>query len=257
MALLRNEADLAVHSLKDLPTDLPDGLELGAVGKRADVRDVLIYRAAPKPGAPAPLRGFAPALRVADLPPGAVVATSSTRRQAQLRCLQPALHLVEIRGNVLTRLQKIAGRAEFDATLLALAGMTRLGYHIREDGRLTGEGVPEGLLAVVLPENDMLPCVGQAAVGLEVRRADARIAAICRRLNHTETLACVTAERAFLAAMGGGCQSPVAAWAVVVGGRLQMRAVSFASGPMRRTEADRPVDQPRELGQAVAAILKG
>ena len=256
VALLRREADLAVHSLKDLPTELPDGLKLGAVGKREDVSDVLVYRRAGTPNSESP-RGFFPGLRVADLPAGAVVATSSTRRKAQLLCLHPGLKVVEIRGNVLTRLQKVATRADLDATILARAGLTRLHYLIHPQGQLQGEGVPEGLLAGILDPAEMLPCVGQAAVGLEIRQGDERLEAVCAKLNHEETLQCVTAERAFLAAMGGGCQSPVAAWAVVVGDRLRMRAVSFASGPVRRTEAERPVGSATELGQAIAAVLKG
>jgi len=258
VALLRGEADLAVHSLKDLPTELPEGLKLGAVGKRADVRDVMVYRAASGSAGESPSpRGFAPGLRVADLPSGAVVASSSTRRKAQLLVLHSALRVVDIRGNVLTRLQKVATRPELDATLLALAGMTRLHYTISPEGRLHGPGVPDGLLAAILDPSEMLPCVGQAAVGLEIREHDERLEAVCQRLNDGETLECVTAERAFLAGMGGGCQSPVAAWAVVVGDQLHMRAVSFASGPVRRAEAERPLGQAAELGQAMATTLKG
>jgi len=257
VALLQREADLAVHSLKDLPTELPDGLKLGGVGKRADVRDVLIYRGAATPANLAAPRGFSAGLRLADLPPAAVVATSSTRRKAQLLTVRPELKIVDIRGNVLTRLQKVANRAELDATILALAGITRLNYAISPDSRLQGSGMPDGLLATVLETSEMLPCVGQAAVGLEVRENDERLDTICGKLNDPDTLRCVTAERAFLAAMGGGCQSPVAAYAVVAGGRLKMRAVSFASGPARRTEADRGIAEATQLGQAIAETLKG
>jgi hydroxymethylbilane synthase len=270
VALLKHRADLAVHSLKDLPTELPAGLKLGAVGKRADVRDVLIYRAADylraaeadkdaadwSPGQSA-RRGFAPGLAVKDLPKGAVVATSSTRRKAQLLTLNPGLKVPDIRGNVVTRMQKLAERAELDATVLALAGLTRLDFRVTSDGRLEGDAVPDGLLATVLDTEVMLPCVGQGAVGIEVRESDERIAAICERLNHFNTRQCVTAERAFLAAMGGGCQSPVAAYAEVVGSQLQMRALSFASGPLRRARAKRPVKEAVELGQQLAAELKG
>jgi hydroxymethylbilane synthase len=270
VALLKHRADLAVHSLKDLPTELPTGLTLGAVGKRADVRDVLIYRDANylrvaeaekesterRPGQ-STRRGFKPGLAVKDLPAGTVVATSSTRRKAQLLTLNPGLKVPDIRGNVVTRMQKVAERAELDATVLALAGMNRLNFHITPEGRLQGEAVPEGLLAVVLDTDVMLPCVGQGAVGIEVRADDERTAAICERLNHIDTLQCVVAERAFLAAMGGGCQSPVAAYAEVVGGRLEMRALSFTHGPVRRAQAKRPVKEAVELGQQLAAELKG
>jgi len=262
VALLNNQADLAVHSLKDLPTELPEGLELGAVGKRADVRDVLIYRAEdhsaanPEKGTSTPLRGFKAGLRVADLPAGSVVATSSTRRKAQLAVHNPGLKLPDIRGNVLTRMQKVAERGEMDATILALAGISRLNYSVSADGQLRGEGVPGGLLASILDVETMLPCVGQGAIGIEVRQKDERIAAICACLNHADTQHCVIAERSFLAAMGGGCQSPVAAYAEVVGESIRMRALSFASGPMRRTDGIRPIKQAAELGVELAARLK-
>ena len=262
VALLNNQADLAVHSLKDLPTELPEGLELGAVGKRADVRDVLIYRAGdhptanPEKGTSGQLRGFKAGLRVADLPSGSVVATSSTRRKAQLAVHNAGLKLPDIRGNVLTRMQKLAERAEMDATILAMAGLSRLNYSVSADGRLHGEGVPAGLLASILDVETMLPCVGQGAIGIEVRKQDECIAAICACLNHADTQHCVIAERSFLAAMGGGCQSPVAAYAEVVGETIRMRALSFASGPMRRTEGSRPIRQAAELGVELAAQLK-
>lgn len=269
VALLKHRADLAVHSLKDLPTDLPAGLTLGAVGQRADVRDVLIYRDADylrvaevdkdaaewSPGQSA-RRGFKPNLAVQNLPAGAVVATSSTRRKAQLLTLNPALKVPDMRGNVVTRLQKVADHPEMDATVLALAGMSRLNFRISPEGRVLGDGVPDGLLATILDTEVMLPCVGQGAVGIEVREEDERIAAICECLNHFHTRQCVAAERAFLAGMGGGCQSPVAAYAEVVGSQLQMRALSYANGPVRRAQGKRPLKEAFELGQQLAAELK-
>jgi hydroxymethylbilane synthase len=255
VALLKNRADLAVHSLKDLPTELPAGLKLGAVGKRADVRDVLIYRDADYLRAAAADTN-APNLSVKDFPDGAVVATSSTRRKAQLLLVHPGLKAPDIRGNVATRLQKVAERAELDATVLAMAGITRLDFKITPDGRLEGDAVPDGLLATILDTEVMLPCVGQGAVGIEVRDADERITTICERLNHYNTLQCVTAERAFLAAMGGGCQSPVAAYAEIAGSQVQMRALSFADGPVRRAQGKRPIKEAVELGQQLAADLK-
>jgi hydroxymethylbilane synthase len=269
VALLKHKADLAVHSLKDLPTELPAGLKLGAVGKRADVRDVLIYRDAAyleaaeankdsaewTPGQ-SKRRGFTGKVRVKDLPAGTVVATSSTRRKAQLLTLNPNLKVPEIRGNVVTRLQKLADRAEIDATVLALAGISRLNFTISADARLQGDAVPDGLLATILDTEVMLPCAGQGAVGIEVREQDERIAAICERLNHFNTLQCVTAERAFLAAMGGGCQSPVAAYAEVSGEKLHMRALSFTHGPVRHAEAKLSLKEPVELGQQLATRLK-
>jgi porphobilinogen deaminase len=269
VALLKHKADLAVHSLKDLPTELPAGLKLGAVGKRADVRDVLIYRDAAyleaaeadqdsvewTPGQ-SKRRGFTGKLAVKDLPAGTVVATSSTRRKAQLLAHNPNLKVPDIRGNVVTRLQKLADRAEIDATVLALAGISRLNFTISAEGRLQGDAVPDGLLATILDTDVMLPCVGQGAVGIEVREQDERIATICQRLNHFNTLQCVTAERAFLAAMGGGCQSPVAAYAEISGEKLHMRALSFTHGPVRHAEAKVSLKEPVELGQQLATKLK-
>jgi porphobilinogen deaminase len=272
VALIKQRADIAVHSLKDLPTELPAGLKLGAVGKRADVRDVLIYRDADfleklknetdssqitewTPGQ-SERRGFRPKLSAKDLPAGAVVATSSTRRKAELLAHNPGLKLVDIRGNVVTRMQKLMDNASLDATVLALAGLTRLNFSITADGRLVGDAVPDGLLATILETDVMLPCVGQGAIGIEVRASDERIAPICERLNHFNTLQCVTAERAFLAEMGGGCQSPVAAYAEVIGEELRLRAISFVGGTVRRAEGKRSVKEPVELGRALAAELK-
>lgn len=254
VALLEKEADLAVHSLKDLPTELPAGLKLGAVGPRADVRDVLIYRAI---GAAAPRRGFGPGVNLQDFPTGAVIATSSTRRRAQLLAARPDLQVIEIRGNVATRLQKLAERPEMDATVLALAGLSRLHFAITPDSRLTGEGVPDGVLAVVLNTNLMLPCVGQGAVGIEIRERDERMEALCAKLNHPDTFHAVSAERAFLHAMGGGCQSPVAAYAEISGSTVNMRSISFRDGPARRANGSAPVDQAEALGCRLAAQLKG
>jgi hydroxymethylbilane synthase len=272
VSLLKHQADLAVHSLKDLPTELPAGLELAAVGKRADVRDVLIYRDAAfldnlkietqrstvsewTPGQ-SHLRGFKPGLALKDRPAGAIVATSSTRRKAQLLEHHPGLKVEEIRGNVVTRMQKLMQRPEWDSIVLALAGITRLNFRITPEGRLEGDAVPGGLLATILDTNIMLPCVGQGAIGIETRAGDGRIAAICERLNHYATLQCVTAERAFLAAMGGGCQSPVAACAELHGNQIRMRAASFVDGTMRRAEAKRSAREAIELGQLLAAELK-
>ena len=192
VALLKHRADFAVHSLKDLPTELPAGLKLGATLKRADVRDVLIYRDAEylrneaennsstewTPGQ-SQRRGFGPQLASKDLPAGAVVATSSTRRKAQLLAQNPGLKVPDIRGNVVTRMQKLADNAELDATVLALAGLTRLDFRITPEGRLEGDAVPDGLLATILETDVMLPCVGQGAIGIEVRDHDERIVTIC------------------------------------------------------------------------------
>jgi hydroxymethylbilane synthase len=270
VALLKGQADLAVHSLKDLPTDLPAGLVLAATPKRADVRDVLIYRDAAflesqisnvkfqtdwSPGQSA-LRGFSPRLQLKELPAKATVATSSTRRKEQLLAARPDLNVVEIRGNVVTRMQKVAERGELDATVLALAGLTRLNFRATPEGKLEGDAVPDGLLATILDIDVMLPCVGQGAIGVEIRADDERLAKICERLNHFNTFHCVTAERAFLRAMGGGCQSPVAAYAEVVNDQIFMRAVSFREGPAKCGEDRRAIAEAQALGEQLAAQLK-
>ena len=264
VALLAGEADLAVHSLKDLPTDLPDGLILAATPKRADVRDVLIYRSAdhggrkkeaPAKNGVAPL-GFPAQATLKDFPPGAVIATSSTRRKMALLAVRPDLKVVEIRGNVSTRLKKVADIEEVHATLLALAGITRLGFSITAEGQLQGEAVPEGLLATVLDLDVVLPCVGQGAIGVETRAQDARILKICERLNDVSTFQAVTAERSFLRAMGGGCQSPVGAYAEVKGKKISLRAISFGDTFVKKAGAVRPVQEAALLGEQIAAELK-
>jgi hydroxymethylbilane synthase len=268
VALINGQADIAVHSLKDLPTELPTGLILAATPKREDARDVLIYRDATYFANPAsrrkeertpgqaPLKGLSPHTLLKDFPKGATIATSSTRRKAQLLTARPDLNIVEIRGNVNTRMQKIADRAELDGTVLALAGITRLNFTIARNGTLHGDAVPDGLLATVLSLDEMLPAVGQAAIGIEIRDGDERISKICERLNHLKTFQCVTAERAFLAGIGGGCQSPVAAYGEIKNDKIFVRALSFANGPMRRAEGKRPIKKAAELGLQLAAELK-
>jgi hydroxymethylbilane synthase len=227
-ALLSREAGLAVHSLKDLPTELPPGLALGGVTRREDVRDVLIARRC---------------MRLADLPKGATVATSSTRRQAFLLDSRPDLKIVPIRGNVPTRLKRFSEKPELDGLVLAAAGLIRLGYDFQE------------INAVPLSFDEMLPCVGQAAIGIEIRTDDQDMAAICAKLNDPVTFACVTAERAFLKGMGGGCQMPVAAYAEARGDQLHLRAVSFFSKPARRGELTGPLNDPESLGRRLASQL--
>src|ERR1022692_45505 len=153
-------------------------------------------------------------------------------------------------------MQKVMDKAELDATVLALAGIMRLNFKIAPEGKLLGDVVPAGLLATVLDLDVMLPCVGQGAIGIEVRADDERIKEICARLNHYDTMQAVTAERAFLAAMGGGCQSPVGAYAEVAGEKLHMRAVSFLHETVRRAEANRPIKEAVELGEQIAGELR-
>ena len=243
-ALLNKDAQIAVHSLKDLPTELPKGLKLGAVSQRADPRDVLIYRGASSDSKTQ--------LTIAQLPQGATIATSSTRRSAQLLERRPDLRIVPIRGNVGTRLNKLATQTELHATVLAAAGMNRLGFQVAADGTLRGEGVPDGLCVASIDPSEMLPCVGQAAIGIEIRDDDPLAQQICDRLNDSVTMQCVRAEREFLRAMGGGCQIPVAGYAEAKGNELHMRAVSFLATPPRRAEGRGPLTEPEALGKRLA-----
>jgi hydroxymethylbilane synthase len=266
VALLDGEADLAVHSLKDLPTELPEGLHLAAVTERADVRDVLIYRdaerlrklqAAVSADCPPPERklGLSPHALLPAFPPGSTLATSSTRRQAQLLALRPDLSIVPIRGNVGTRLRKLSDQAQLDGLILASAGLHRLGMQISPDGRLVGEEVPEGILATFLSTEEMLPCVGQGALGIETAIGNKSVEAICRHLNESGTQCCVTGERAFLRAMGGGCLSPVAAYGELQDGRLRLRAVSFRDERPRRGELRGEPEMAEEMGRQLAREL--
>jgi hydroxymethylbilane synthase len=188
-ALLDGRIDLAVHSLKDLPTELPPGLALGAVpGPREDVRDALVGR---------PLAGLAP---------GAKVGTSALRRQAQLQALRPDLVIESIRGNVDTRLRKL-DEGQYDAIVLAAAGLRRLGWADR--------------IAECFEPDQMCPAVGQGALAIETRAGDDRLFV----LDDLTVRSAVTAERALLKALGGGCQVPVGAHAEVRGDQLMLRAV--------------------------------
>jgi hydroxymethylbilane synthase len=173
----------------------------------------------------------------------------------QLLAARPDFKIVEIRGNVPTRLQKVAERPELDATVLALAGLSRLNFKVQADGTLNGDALPDGLLATVLDLDVMLPCVGQGAIGVEIRADDELLAKICERLNDCDTFQSTSAERAFLRAMGGGCQSPVAAHATVIGDKIAMRAVSFRDGAAKKAELKGLVGEAVHLGEQVAAKL--
>ena len=192
-ALLANEIDLAVHSMKDVPTVLPGGLFISTILQREDVRDAFIsvtYKS------------------LAEMPAGAVVGTSSLRRAAQVRRARPDLKVVEFRGNVETRLRKIADGVA-DATFLAMAGLNRLGLADRATSAID-TGV-------------MLPAVAQGAVGIEIRERDEATAAALVPLNHRDTATCVAAERAFLAKLEGSCRTPIAGLAELKDGGLVFR----------------------------------
>jgi hydroxymethylbilane synthase len=189
--LIAGEIDLAVHSLKDVPAHLPDGLALVAIPPRADPRDALISRSG------ATLRA---------LPPGSRVGTSSLRRVCQILAARPDLKLELLRGNVDTRLRKVA-EGEVDAAILACAGLDRLGFAARISERLSPEV--------------MLPAIGQGALALEARAGDQRVLSRVRRLSDPAAEITVAAERALLAALGVGCRTPVAGHATLEGGRLE------------------------------------
>jgi hydroxymethylbilane synthase len=270
-ALLGGAAHVAVHSLKDLPTELPEGLVIGAVPPRADVRDVLLYRdgarvaaardagAEWRPGAKV-RTGFPAGTTPEDLPEGAVVATGSPRRAAILRSIRADLTIVPIRGNVGTRLARLMDDDAVDATLLAAAGLVRLGLDIgprgelRIDPRLPAAiraGIappPAGILATLLEPEEMLPAVGQGALALEIRADDADTAALVSVLEHGNTRRAITAERAFLRATGGGCASAVAAYGRVLGHRVHLRGILFRDGMARAVEGAAPVRDAEALG---------
>jgi len=249
--LVKNRADLAVHSLKDLPTELPAGLTLGAITKREDSREVLLYRD------PSDCSGFEPGLTIDELPTGLVVATSSPRRKAQLLRLRPDWSIIDIRGNVPTRLDKLAIDAKIDATVLAHAGLRRLDFEIDTDGLLRGDAVPNGTCATVIEPSVMLPCVGQGAIGIEIRENDERLSKLCERLNHFNTQICAVAERSFLSTIGGGCKSPVAAHAEVRGEKIEMRGLSFGDGTQFSEATDTgELNESEALGQALAEQVK-
>jgi hydroxymethylbilane synthase len=227
-ALLDDRVDVAVHSLKDLPTVVVEGLSLAAVPTRGPTGDALVSRRH---------AGFD------HLPPGAVVATSSLRRRAQVLHRRPDLHLVDIRGNVETRLRKLDEQG-LDALILAQAGLERLGLG--------------GQITEILDPSWMLPAVGQGALGLECRTGDAETLGLLRRLDDLATRQAVLAERAFLRAMGGGCQVPMGAAATVSGGSLALRAVVLRPDGSKRLEADSAgaIDDAERLGEAMAQKLR-
>ncbi len=223
-ALLAGAIDLAVHSMKDLPTELPSGLKIAAIPEREDPRDAML------------------GCTLAGLPREAKVGTSSLRRAAQLRALRPDLEVEPLRGNLDTRLRKL-GEGRYSAIVLAAAGLKRVGWDDR--------------IAEILPINYMCPAVGQGALAIETRADGGAAESACRELEHAATRSAVTAERAVLAALGGGCQVPIGAHAEVVGDRLSIAAVVCTPDGdrlLRRNAegaAGEAEDLGRELGQAL------
>lgn len=225
-ALLAGAVDLAVHSLKDMPTELPRGLTLRAVPEREDVRDAMVGR------------------KLDELPRGARVGTSSLRRSAQLKALRPDLSIETIRGNLDTRLRKL-DEGQFDAIVLAAAGLRRLGWAER--------------IAELLDEEVMCPAVGQGALAIETREDDGPAARLCARLEHADSRAAVTAERALLGSLGGGCQVPIGANAKVSDGRLRLRGLVAAPDGSRvvRGAREGSVGEAASLGADLGAELLG
>ncbi|BBL79374.1 porphobilinogen deaminase [Rubrobacter xylanophilus] len=223
-ALLSGEVDLAVHSMKDVPTGLPEGVTLAAVAGREDPSDVLVSE-----------EGWT----VDELPEGARVATSSLRRRAQLLHRRPDLRVVEIRGNVDTRIRKVReGAAE--ALVLARAGIERLGLEAPH---------------VVVPHEILLPAAGQGALAVAVRSGDPRLGEIRRLLNDPVAEREVAAERALLRELGGGCRVPVGARAVAVGGRVRLRGAVVSPNGKTLHEGEESGEEPEEVGQALARRL--
>jgi len=225
-ALLRGDVDLAVHSMKDLPTELPEGLTIAAVPAREDPRDALIGK------------------KLSELAAGSKVGTSSLRRAAQLRALRPDLRVESLRGNLDTRLRKL-DEGRYDAIVLAAAGLKRMGW--------------ENRIAEVLSTDYMCPAVGQGALAIETRAGHGDAERICRALDHAETRLAVAAERALLAALGGGCQVPIGAYAQVDGDEVRLTAVVCTPDGdrlLRRNATGATLD-PESLGNRLAQELLG
>ena len=219
-ALLDGRAHLAVHSLKDLPTELPEGLVLAAIPEREDPRDAMVGRT------------------LANLPQGAKVGTSSLRRAAQLRQLRPDLQVESIRGNLDTRLRKL-DEGQYDAILLAAAGLKRLGWGDR--------------IAEILSPEQMSPAVGQGALAIEARAGFDG----AKMLDHADTRTAVLAERGVLGALGGGCQVPIGAYATVSEGRVHLLAIVAAPDGTQviRAESEGPSAEASLIGASLAAEL--
>jgi hydroxymethylbilane synthase len=224
--LLDGRIDMAVHSLKDVPTKIPAGLTLASVLEREDPRDVLITRGE----------------KLAGLKPGAKIGTSSLRRTVQLANMRPDVVTVAIRGNVDTRMRKVAD-GEFDGVVLAAAGLVRLGWQDR--------------ITEYLPVEQFVPAVGQAALVIETRSDDENAREIATRLNHLPTWWSITAERAFLWAVGGGCSAPIAALANVCGDSLSLDGMvaSVRTRRILRAVETGTVNEAGEIGRRLARRL--
>lgn len=227
LALLEQRADIAVHSMKDVPVEFPDGLGLVCICERDDPHDALVSNHYDSLDA---------------LPQGAIVGTSSLRRQCQLRAARPDLHIKDLRGNVGTRLSKL-DNGEYDAIILAAAGLRRLGLEARIRAHLSVQ--------------QSLPAVGQGAIGIECRLDDARVRALLAPLNHADTADRVVAERAMNNRLQGGCQVPIGSYAELTGDQLYLRALVGAPDGSRMLQAEirGPRTEAEQLGSALAEQL--
>ena len=227
VALMEGKIDLAVHSMKDLPTGFPDLLHLGAVTKREDPRDVLISK------------GNCPLMELRE---GASVGTSSLRRQAQLLHIRPDLKITALRGNLDTRIEKLE-RGDLEAIVVAAAGLKRVGL----EGRIT---------EYLLPEK-FLPAIGQGALAIESRKEDQEIDEIISCIDDRETFQCILAERALLSRLQGGCQVPIAAFARVEDDRLSIQGLvaRLDGSKIVRDEIDGAIDESEALGTCLAEKL--
>lgn len=227
LALLEQRADIAVHSMKDVPVEFPNGLGLVCICERDDPHDALVSNHYDSLDA---------------LPQGAIVGTSSLRRQCQLRAARPDLHIKDLRGNVGTRLSKL-DNGEYDAIILAAAGLRRLGLEARIRARLSVQ--------------QSLPAVGQGAIGIECRLDDARVRALLAPLNHADTADRVVAERAMNNRLQGGCQVPIGSYAELTGDQLYLRALVGAPDGSRLLQAEirGPRTEAEQLGSALAEQL--
>lgn len=227
LAMLRGEIDLAVHSMKDLPTELPEGLTIGAVCEREYPGDVLIAREGRK---------------LDELPEGAVIGTSSLRRRAQLLRYRRDLKMVNLRGNINTRLRKLE-EEKLDATILAYAGVHRMGW--------------ENRISQMIPYDVCLPAVGQGSVGVEVRAGDREIMDLVNMLDHFESRCAITAERAFLKKLEGGCQIPIGALGIVDSGKLHLEGVvaSLDGEELVRSSLAGSAGEAREIGLELAGKM--
>jgi hydroxymethylbilane synthase len=226
-ALLDESIDIAVHSVKDIPTEVPPGMSFPAICRREDVRDCLVS------GNGATL---------ASLRQGARVGTGSLRRQAQLRHSRPDLDVRDLRGNVDTRLRKVES-GEYDAVMLAKAGLDRLGWTHR--------------ISETLSPDVCMPAVGQGALGIECRASDAETSAALDKLNDAETRSAIVAERSLLSVLQGGCQVPLGAWARIEGNELVLEACVCSIDGLQyvKQRATAPPEQARALGERMAHLL--